>query len=78
MDVPRKVSEETHRDLLDTRSVLSESALSAPISHDDEPISPATVTHDDHSSIQAANEKTVDELENSSMPQSYPQQAVNA
>ncbi|KAL3486589.1 hypothetical protein BJX62DRAFT_17936 [Aspergillus germanicus] len=77
MDVPRKVSEETHRDLLDTRSVLSESALSAPISHE-EPVSPSTVTHEDHSSVPTVNEKTVDELEQSPMPQSYPQQAVNA
>ncbi|KAL2834116.1 hypothetical protein BJY01DRAFT_84952 [Aspergillus pseudoustus] len=77
MDVPRRVSEETHLDRLDTRSVLSESALSAVVSHD-EPISSSTVTLDDHPAV-PVNEKSVDQQPQASpVPTSPPEQAVNA
>ncbi|KAL3467172.1 hypothetical protein BJX64DRAFT_191941 [Aspergillus heterothallicus] len=76
MDLPRRVSEETHLDRLDTRSVLSESALSAPISHD-ELISPSIVTRNDRPPT-PVNEETSDQPQLSAMQQSPPEQAVNA
>ncbi|KAL2813987.1 hypothetical protein BJX63DRAFT_206794 [Aspergillus granulosus] len=76
MDLPRRVSEEMNDDKLDTRSVLSESALSAALSHGG-PISSSTVTSDARPSA-PAQEKAVDPPQPSTIPQSPPEQAVNA
>ncbi|KAL2872588.1 Arf family guanine nucleotide exchange factor SYT1 [Aspergillus lucknowensis] len=70
MDVPRKVSEETPNDKLDSRSVCSESAVSIAVSRD-EPVSSSTAPRGD----QSVKETTAGDPCSSAMPC---EQAVNA